>query len=69
MPLRGLKTGDKIRARVDHYPARAGATATVRYVMPTLLYAVVEWDNPEANLTPERISEVSVKDLGDFDVL
>lgn len=69
MPLRRLKTGDKIRAREDHYPARAGATATVRYVRNELFYAFVEWDNPGDNLSPERTSELTVRDLESFDLL
>lgn len=69
MSLHKLKTGDRIRAREDRYPARAGATARVCYVRETLLYVVVEWDSPEANLGPERTTELSIIDLQFFDLL
>ncbi len=69
MPLHKLRIGSRIRAKVDHYPAKAGAIGTVRYLRPGLLYAVVEWQRPEDNLSPEPLTELSHRDLAYFDVL
>jgi hypothetical protein len=69
MPLHKLLPGDKIRAVQDRYPAKAGAVATVRYIRTALGYVVVEWDDPENNHTPERKTELSLKDLEHFELL
>lgn len=69
MLLRNLRVGTRLQAKVDHYPARAGAVGTVRYLRPGLLYAVVEWDRPEANLVAERMTELSLRDLEHFETV
>ncbi len=69
MSLWTLQTGSRICARVDHYPARAGATGRVLFVRQGLLYVVVEWERPHENFAPVARTELTLRDLAHFEVL
>jgi hypothetical protein len=69
LDIRDLKTGSRIRARADCYPAGTGSTGTVQYVRAALFYIVVKWDQPQENLGSEEISEVNGEDLELFDIV
>lgn len=69
MTLRRLRTGSRVRALVNHYPAKSGAVGRVLYVRNGLLYVLVEWEKPSENLAPEPTTELTLRDLENFDVL
>ncbi len=69
MSLRQLRTGSRVRARVNHYPAKCGAIGRILYVRHGLLYVLVEWEKPAENLGPENATELTLRDLEHFEIL
>ena len=66
-----LKIGDRLRATIDHYPARIGSIGRILYFkgMPGNWYVVVAWETPEKNVSTERTSRLLPLDLRGFEVL
>jgi len=66
-----LKIGDRLRATIDHYPARIGSIGRILYFkgMPGNWYVVVVWESPEKNVSTERTSRLLPLDLRGFEVV
>ena len=66
-----LKIGDRLRATMDHYPARIGAIGRVLYFkgMPGNWHIVIAWEQPDRNFSAEQTSHIFPLDLNCFEVV
>ena len=66
-----LKAGLRLKAKTDHYPARAGAIGRIISLkgLPEKLHFVVKWERPGQNISPELTTNLYPTDLEHFEIL
>ena len=63
------RVGDRIRARVDWYPARAGAVGRILRIegLSEDRRVIVQWEDPEHNLARFARSDLHIYDMEYFE--